>query len=78
LPDSVDPTTGAVLKGGKAAVVLNIATGAREIVRLDDLAKQAQKGAAPGKDYKPGATLRDANGKIIQLQKDGTWKAIDG
>ncbi len=80
LPDSVDPTTGAVLKGGKAAVVLNIATGAREIVRLDDLAKQAggQKGAPPGKDYKPGATLRDASGKIIQLQKDGQWKAIDG
>ena len=73
LPDSVDPTTGAVLKGGKAAVVLNVATGAREIVRLDEAAKQA---AAPKTDYKPGATLRDAQGRIIQLQKDGQWKVM--
>lgn len=36
LPDSVDPNTGAVLKGGQAAAIIDNRTGKYEIVRMQD------------------------------------------
>lgn len=71
LPDSVDPATGAVLKGGQAAAIIDNRTGKYEIVRLNETAG-AEKPAAKA-EPKVGEVHIDKNGNRAKYLGGGKW-----